>query len=74
MTHQIQVIKHEVVPLCGSYEVRFPDGRPSRFFYFDDMAGRQLRPDLADKKTAQQAAEFLAAAEQDLLDSQSSGK
>ena len=23
---KIRVIKHEVVPDCGSYEVRFPDG------------------------------------------------
>jgi hypothetical protein len=26
---KIRVIKHEIVPDCGSYEVRFPDGRPS---------------------------------------------
>jgi hypothetical protein len=23
----------EAVPDCGSYEVRFPDGRPSKYFY-----------------------------------------
>jgi hypothetical protein len=28
------------VPDSGSYEVRFPDGRPSVFFYFDDNPGR----------------------------------
>jgi hypothetical protein len=29
----IRIIKHEVVPKCGSFEVRFPDGRPSQYFY-----------------------------------------
>ena len=29
----IRLIKHEAIPDCGSYEVRFPDGRPSRFYY-----------------------------------------
>jgi len=31
---KIRIIKHEVVPDRGSYEVRFPDGRPSKYFYF----------------------------------------
>ena len=30
----VRLIKHEVVPECGSYEVRFPDDRPSRYFYW----------------------------------------
>jgi hypothetical protein len=25
----IRIIKHEVIPLCGSFEVQFADGRPS---------------------------------------------
>ena len=37
-TRAIRIIKHEAVPGSGSYEVRFPDGRPSRFFFFS--AGR----------------------------------
>src|SRR5262249_18260365 len=28
---QVRLIKHEIVPKCGSYEVRFPDGKS---FYF----------------------------------------
>ncbi len=28
----IRLIKHEAVPTCGSFEVRFADGRPSRYF------------------------------------------
>ena len=36
---KIRVIKHEVVPDCGSYEVRFPDGRPSKYVYFENLPG-----------------------------------
>jgi hypothetical protein len=27
---KIRIIKHEAVPECGSYEVRFPDGGVTR--------------------------------------------
>jgi hypothetical protein len=27
----ISIIKHEAVPNCGSYEVKYSDGQPSRF-------------------------------------------
>jgi len=43
---RIRIFKHEAVSKCSSYEVRFPDGRPSRFFYWDDEASRRLRPEL----------------------------
>ena len=66
---RIRIIKHEAVPLCGSLEVHFPDGRPSRYFYWDDIAGRRLRPDLADRATAIREAQLLARREQDALDS-----
>jgi hypothetical protein len=29
MTDRIRIVKHEVVPGCGSFEVRFPDDRPA---------------------------------------------
>ena len=32
---EIRIIKHEAVPKCGSFEVRFSDGRPSKYFYWD---------------------------------------
>ena len=38
--------------------------RPSRYFYWDDIAGRRLRPDLADSATAKLAAQSLAREEQ----------
>jgi hypothetical protein len=46
MTAGIRIVKHEVVPRCGSYEVRFSNGRESRFFYWDDAPGRRLRSEL----------------------------
>jgi hypothetical protein len=68
MSARIRIIKHEVVPLCGSFEVSFPDGRPSQYFYFEDIPARRLRPHLVDRATARRAAQFLARAEQDALD------
>ena len=68
MADRIRIIPHEAVPLCGSFEVRFPDGRPSQYFYFDDLPGRRLRPDLVDAATAKQAAQSLARMEQNALD------
>lgn len=29
MTDRIRIIKHQAVPDCGSFEVRFPDDRPT---------------------------------------------
>jgi hypothetical protein len=40
MSEPIRLIKHEAVPKCGSFEVRFLKGSPSRYFYRDDIAGR----------------------------------
>ena len=66
---KIRVIKHEVVPGCGSYEVRFPDRRPSKYFYFENLAGRRLRPDRVEQTVAEQNAKRFAREEQDKLDS-----
>jgi hypothetical protein len=57
---KVRLIKHEVVPDCGSYEVRFSDGRPSVYFYFDDEPGRRLRRDLATRAEAERNAKALA--------------
>ena len=52
MSDRIPIIKQEAVPGCGSFEVRFPDDRPSQFFYWDGIPARRLRPDLMDRETA----------------------
>jgi hypothetical protein len=50
---------------CGSYEVRFPDGRPSKFFYWEDIPGRRLGPDHVDSFQALKDAKAFARAERD---------
>ena len=67
---KVRVIKHEIVPDCGSYEVRFPDRRPSKYFYFENLPGRRLRPDRVEQAVAEQDAKRFARDEQDKLDSQ----
>jgi hypothetical protein len=44
MTDRIRLIRREAVPGCGSFEVRYSDGRASHYFCFDDIPGRRLRP------------------------------
>ena len=68
MPDRIRIIPHEALPLCGSFEVRFPDGRPSRYFYWDDIAGRRLRPVLLTGAQALQDARTLARSEQNKLE------
>jgi hypothetical protein len=53
-----RLIKHEAVPKCGSYEVRFSDGRPSRYFYWDDEASRRLQ---LEQLTGEQAERYAKA-------------
>ena len=47
----IRIIKHEAIPGCGIFEVCFADCRVSQYFYFDDIAGRRLRPEMPDPRT-----------------------
>jgi hypothetical protein len=56
----IQLIKHEVIPDCGSFEVQFSDGRASAYFYFEDNASRRLRPEQLTRKQALDQAEAFA--------------
>ena len=53
------------MPKSGSYEVRFADGRKSRFFYFDDVLARRLRPEILTSEAALEQAKALARAERD---------
>ena len=48
----IRIIKHEAVPQTDSFEVRFSDGRPSVYFYWDDIPGRRLNPEQMDSEQA----------------------
>ena len=57
---RIRVIKHEAVPGCGSFEVRFADGRESIYFYWDDLPSRRLRPEMLDRETALEQAKAVA--------------
>jgi len=59
----VRLIKHEVVPDTGSFEVRFADGRQSRYFYFEDAPSRRLRPDMLTRAQALEQARTVARAE-----------
>ena len=62
MTDRIRIIKHEAVPDCGSFEVRFPDGRSSQYFYWDAIPARRMRPETLDRETALEKAKAAARA------------
>jgi hypothetical protein len=64
----IRIIKHEAAPQMGSYEVRFSDGRPSVFFYWDDILGRRLSSEQMDRKQALRAAQAFARFARDRLE------
>lgn len=61
--NRIRIIKHEVIPKRGSFEVKFHDGRASAYFYWDDLISRRLRPEHVDQETAKKRAQELARAE-----------
>lgn len=56
----VRIIPHhpEGIEGTGSFEVTWPGGR--RFFYWDDVAGRRLRPDALTKAEALEQAKALA--------------
>jgi hypothetical protein len=62
VTKPVRIIKHEIVPDTGSFEVRFSDGTPSRYFYWDDIPSRRLRPEQVDQETAKKQAQEFARA------------
>ena len=64
MTDRVRIVRHEIVPLCGSYEVRV-EGQPSRYFYFEELPGRRLRPDQLTREEALEQARAYARAERD---------
>jgi hypothetical protein len=62
-TARIRRIKHEAVVGCGSFEVRFADGRESIYFHWDDIPARRMRPETLDRETALEQATAARAAE-----------
>ena len=65
MADRVRIIKHEAVAKCGSYEVRYSDGRPSKYFCWEDIPGRHLRSDQLDSQQALEEAKAFARAERD---------
>jgi len=65
MANRIRIRKNEAVPGSGSFEVYFSDGRESRFFYFDDLPSRRLRPELLTREAALEQAKAVARAERE---------
>jgi len=59
----VRIIRHSIVPNCGSFEVRTPEG--STYFYWDDIPGRRLRPEQVDQETAKKQAQEFARSVQD---------
>jgi hypothetical protein len=56
----IRIIKHEAVSQTGSFEVKYSDGQPSRYFYFEDVPGRRLRSEQMTMVQAMEAAKAFA--------------
>jgi hypothetical protein len=61
----VRLIKHGAVPECGSFEVRFSDSRPSRYFHWEDNPGRRLRPEQLTSEEALDQAKAFARATRD---------
>ena len=69
MKTSVRLIKHEAVLDSGSYEIRFPDGRPSKYIYWDDLPGhRSIGHGKVDGAVALRVAKIFARAEQRRLD------
>jgi hypothetical protein len=69
---KIRLLKHTAapdVPDCGSYEGRFPDGRQSTYFYWDDNPGRRSITLALSSEEAERKAKDLARTEQEKLGS-----
>jgi|GEM_PF-4288801 len=56
----VRIVLHqpEGIPDCGSFEAIWPDGH--RFFYWDDVPGRRLRPDAMTRDQALEAVKAFA--------------
>jgi hypothetical protein len=59
MTDRIRIIKHEAVPGCGSFEVRFPTIGPARISIGTTSRPAGL-PETLDRETALEQAKAVA--------------
>ena len=59
------IVRHEGPKDSGSYQVRFSDGRPHKFFNWDDDLSRQGRPGVLTSEQALEKARAFADAERD---------
>ena len=65
---KIRLLRHTAAPEVtdrGSYEVRFPDGRDSIYFYWDDNPGRRSITLRLSSEEAERKAKELARTERD---------
>ena len=51
--HIEELLKHEAVPNCGSYESDFRTVGPSQFFDWDDLLNSRLRPEILTSEEAE---------------------
>jgi hypothetical protein len=68
---KVRLLRHTAapaVPDSGSYEVCFPDGRESVYFYWDDNPGRRSITMALSSEEAQRKAKELVRSEQDKLE------
>jgi hypothetical protein len=63
MHERVRILRHGVISKSGSYEVRYADGRESKFFYWDDSRSRRMKSKLATGKRAFAQARALLLAE-----------
>ena len=62
----IRIIMHEAVPnIRSSFEVKYSDGQPSRYFYWEDVPGRRLRTEQMTMEQALEAAKAFTRSERD---------
>jgi hypothetical protein len=62
---KIRIIRHSVIPESGSFEVRFDDGRPSLYWYWDDNESRRSVRNCLDQEAAKKQAQEFARAVRD---------
>jgi hypothetical protein len=63
-----RIADHEVGRDCGGFEVAFPNGRSSIYFFWAGNASRRSRPNMLTQEEALELAIQIACSEQDKFD------